>query len=152
MIHIPCKADVVIDLSTHVAVRSPSIKITERGISPGMVEIATIKRKPAMYTLVCKKCEERINNSLESVGERCFICSEIVPLSRIHYSDVGFICKDCISASAEQKQSKQKAEEEFDEEDEDIVKKRLLVLYEEVIKKSGEFPTLEELVKKGEKK
>jgi hypothetical protein len=129
MNHKKCGGQIVLDLSGSFVINSPSLNITTKGISPGMIQIdaSSQKKRPV---LICKICEEKFSTQdefEEGILEICGVCGHEYPPSEIRVTDfISRICNNCMKDDGKKSDSSQK---------------RILFLYGEVIRKV-ENPTL----------
>lgn len=132
MIHRKCNGKLVLDCSSMYLIQSPSIKITTKGIVPGVIQIDSNKAKGCIR-LVCSTCQTEFNdkNSFEEgILETCFVCRKDYPPSEIRVTDyINAICVHCIDKINSSKL------------DPNAVKDKMLALYGEILNK-GDNPTL----------
>lgn len=135
MEHKNCGGSVVLDLTDCFIITSPSMVVTTKGISSGMLQIdSSGNKKPAKF--ICLKCKEILDlkNKLDDeIIERCVACSREFHPSDILVTDiVPFLCKEC--AKGEGKNIDTSAS--------------FLSLYGAFLKKVSEFPTLLQVLSK----
>lgn len=99
MIHKKCGGNIVMDCSSLYKIQSPSVVITTKGISPGMVQI-DIANKRESSKLMCSSCGQIFQTKEEfdtEILETCIICEHEKSPSEIMINDyVNKICKECI--------------------------------------------------------
>lgn len=131
MIHKDCGGNIVIDVSSVYRLRSPSIVYTQKGISPGMIEIDT-SGKRGVFTLLCEKCEESFSQREEfekNILEKCDACGEFYSPSEIKITDyIPKICIKCINKENRKEVS--------------TARNRYISLFGEAIKSLGDAPAL----------
>lgn len=139
MIHKNCGGSLVIDCSSMYVIRSPSIKITSKGLQPGVIQIDSSKIKSSAK-LMCSTCHATFSNKeeyMEGVQEICSICHEKRDASEIKFADnTGFVCIHCIKKLSDSK---------FDIK---TSKDKLLLLYGEILSKVDSPTLLTILMKK----
>lgn len=125
MNHKGCGSKLVLDCSAMYSINSPSIKITNRGLLPGVIQIDEIKG--GKIVLYCPTCHTSFSNKSDyekGIEITCNICSESRSIGEIKISDTLndiFVCTTCINKIMEGKQTP---------------KDKILSLYGNLIKKT----------------
>jgi hypothetical protein len=99
MIHKNCGGTIVLDLSEMYLINSPSINISPKGITPGMIQIDSNPEKKHSR-LMCNKCGETLSSQEEfedEITELCGICAKYFAPSLIFVTDFFKICKSCLN-------------------------------------------------------
>lgn len=99
MIHKDCEGQIVLDCSGIYTIQSPSMVITPKGITPGMIQIDACKDKKGVK-LICSKCGEVFSTKDDfenKVLEECGICRHGKSPSKIRVTEyISRVCDDCI--------------------------------------------------------
>jgi hypothetical protein len=129
MIHKKCGGSIDIDCSSLYLIRSAGLKITSRGILPGVIQIDSAKNK-STSRLVCSRCDYIFSNKDDyqnEIVDKCIFCQEHHSSEGLRVVDgLGVICVDCIANINSGKVT---------------AKDKLLLYYGDIIK-GKEFPTL----------
>lgn len=100
-----CRGNIVIDCSSFFTIQSPSIKITSRGVQPGIIQIDAGKSKST--NLMCFKCGEVFSTKKqldENILDSCSICGESFQPSKLYIIDNGGgtrVCEKCKSGNSD---------------------------------------------------
>ncbi len=131
MKHKKCGGSIVMDLTGLYIINSPSISITPKGISPGMIQIDSCVNK-SHAKLICNKCNQVLSTKEdfeEEIIESCGVCGNEYDPSQIHVTDyISKICNECLNSKSTKTRTSNP-------------QRNLLSLYGEIIQK-GENPTL----------
>lgn len=132
MKHRDCGGHIILVASEMYELVSPSLSITTRGISPGILELST--KKGGSFKLLCSQCGEIFSSKEEfeeEVIESCSFCKGEKSPSELLVSDMfAPICKSCRSKTPERKPAR-----------EQTMTDKLLIMYSEYLKNSN-MPTL----------
>jgi hypothetical protein len=132
MIHKKCGGRLLLDCTSMYLIQSPSIKITTKGILPGVIQIDSNKSK-GCAKLLCSECQKEFSDkeSFENeILETCSLCRKDYPPSETKIIEyVGTVCVHCINRANSAKL------------DLDNIKDKMLSLYGQVLSK-GDNPTL----------
>lgn len=139
MIHKKCGGKLVLDCTSLYLIQSPSVKISSRGIFPGIIQIDSNKVK-STAKLICSKCQEVFSSKDEyedGILEPCSICGNSYPPSEIKVTDcLSNVCVHCIELANSSKLSSNK------------IKDKMLMLYGEILNKADSPTLLTILMKK----
>lgn len=138
MIHKKCGGKLVLDCTSFYNIQSPSIKITNKGLMPGVVEI-TLNKIKSNPRLICSRCYNDFSSKEEyenEITETCVICRKEFSPSKIKIiSNSVFVCFDCCK----------KASSKSIDEGED----KLFYVFGEYLSKAEGSILLDVLIKKG---
>lgn len=137
MKHKNCGGNIVLDLSSVYIINSPTIVISTKGMSPGMIQIDSSPGKNASK-LSCNKCGESFSGKEkfeEEILGTCSICNKEFPPSELKVNDyIPMVCNECLDPN-----SKKKVES---------LQRSMLALYQEVLMKQDNPTLLTILMKK----
>jgi hypothetical protein len=129
MIHKKCGGTIEIDCSSLYLIRSAGLRVTTRGILPGVIQIDSTKNK-STTKLVCSQCHEILfskDDYQNEIVDKCIFCQENHSTDELKVIDgLGMVCIKCISNINSGKMT---------------AKDKLLLYYGDIIK-GKEFPTL----------
>lgn len=127
--HKKCGGSIEIDCSSLYLIRSAGLKITTRGIFPGVIQIDSARNK-STTKLICSHCHNIFSTKEDyqnEIVERCIFCQESHSTEELKVVDgLGMVCTDCISNINAGKVT---------------AKEKLLLYYGDIIK-GKDFPTL----------
>jgi hypothetical protein len=129
MNHKKCGGTIEVDCSSLYLIRSAGLKITTRGILPGVIQIDAAKTK-STTKLTCSQCHEVFSTKDDyqnEIVDKCIFCQTNHSTDELKVIDgLGMVCIECISNINLGK----------------ITAKNKLLLYYGDIIKGKEFPTL----------
>jgi hypothetical protein len=106
MIHKSCGGKIVLDCTSMYIIQSPSIIISSKGISPGMIQIDSCKDKKGVK-LLCSKCQITFSGKDDfenNLLDTCGICGNNHPPSKLRVSEfLSKVCEDCIDRTKSSK-------------------------------------------------
>lgn len=136
--HKKCGGAIEIDCNSLYLIRSAGLKITARGILPGIIQIDSAKIKSSVK-LICSQCHDVFSTKEDyqnEVEDKCIFCQTNHSTDKLHIVDgLGMVCDDCISNINSGKLT---------------AKDKLLLYYGDIIK-GKEFPALLTILMKKEK-
>ena len=96
--HKDCGGQVLISLSESLRVVSPGIKITDRGVSPGLTELKSIgDKKRSGISYICKECGKEFltHDDLCEIEVHCDADGEWHPVTEITVTEQYMFCQNC---------------------------------------------------------
>lgn len=92
VLHKKCRSSVGM-ISGKYKLHSPSLRLTERGVLPGPIELV---KSDDTSELFCKKCSKSV--SADEIVCECSFCAEEFPPEDVRvFENIGLICDNCLA-------------------------------------------------------
>jgi len=95
-IHKNCGGEISVDITGMLQWKSPSIRLTTKGIEIGVTEIRAKNFSAEGQKFVCLKCKELIENPKKELEMQCQLCQEILSIKEMNTcTQINHVCISC---------------------------------------------------------